>query len=98
MIRRKEGFMTNRVPFDTLAYAKKLEAGGVEVKQAETHAEVLAEVLETHFLTKKDSDARPSTGLLNTWNRPTCSDMPHLTCTGTAFAPLSHAAPRKPTT
>ncbi|TAK74462.1 MAG: hypothetical protein EPO11_06840 [Gammaproteobacteria bacterium] len=48
--------MTNNVPFDTLAYAKKLEARGVEVKQAEAHAEILAEVLEASFQTKKGSD------------------------------------------
>jgi hypothetical protein len=49
---RKENTMT--VPFDTLAYAKKLEAGGIAVKQAETHAESLAEVLEKSFTPKKD--------------------------------------------
>jgi Coiled-coil domain-containing protein 90-like len=49
---RKESAMT--VPFDTLAYAKKLEAGGVAVKQAEAHAESLAEVLEKSFTPKKD--------------------------------------------
>jgi ABC-type phosphate transport system auxiliary subunit len=49
---RKENTMT--VPFDTLAYAKKLEAGGVAVKQAEAHAASLAEVLEKSFTPKKD--------------------------------------------
>lgn len=43
------------IPFDTLAYAKKLEARGVEPKQAEAHAEVLAEVLETSFISKNDA-------------------------------------------
>lgn len=42
------------IPFDTLAYAKKLEARGVDSKQAEAHAEVWAEVLETSFQTKKE--------------------------------------------
>lgn len=54
MILRKEVDMVNIVPFDTLAYAKKLEARGVEVKQAEAHAEVLAEVLEVSFPTKQE--------------------------------------------
>lgn len=48
--------MMTAVPFDTLAYAKKLEARGVDSKQAEAHAEVLAEVLETSFQTKKESE------------------------------------------
>ncbi len=48
--------MANAVPFDTLAYAKKLEARGVENKHAEAHAEVLAEVLEAGFPNKQDSD------------------------------------------
>lgn len=43
------------VPFDTLAYAKKLEARGVQTQQAEAHAEVLAEVLEASFTTKSES-------------------------------------------
>lgn len=46
--------MAIAVPFDTLAYAKKLEARGVEVKQAEAHAEVLAEMLEASFPTKQE--------------------------------------------
>jgi hypothetical protein len=49
---QKENTMT--VPFDTLAYAKKLEASGIEPKQAEAHAESLAEVLEKRFTPKKD--------------------------------------------
>ncbi|CAN5305676.1 hypothetical protein BH10PSE19_BH10PSE19_03860 [soil metagenome] len=35
------------IVFDTLAYAKKLEAHGVTVEQAEAHAEALADVFET---------------------------------------------------
>jgi flagellar biosynthesis/type III secretory pathway protein FliH len=45
---------TMTVPFDTLAYAKKLEASGIQQKQAEAHAESLAEVLEKSFTPKKD--------------------------------------------
>jgi hypothetical protein len=54
---RKEVEMPKTVPFDTLAYAKKLEAKGVDVKQAEAHAEVLAEVLESTFTSKNDSES-----------------------------------------
>lgn len=42
------------MPFDTLAYAKKLETGGIEAKQAEVHLEALVEMLEAGFLNKKD--------------------------------------------
>ncbi len=56
-MRKEAATMTNKVPFDTLAYAKKLEARGVDVKQAEAHAEVLAEVLEANFPNKQDSNA-----------------------------------------
>ena len=45
------------VPFDTLAYAKKLESRGIEFKHAEAHAEVLAEILENHFPTKRETNA-----------------------------------------
>lgn len=51
----KEVDRPKMIPFDTLAYAKKLEARGVEVKHAEAHAEVLAEVLEDSFPTKQDT-------------------------------------------
>ena len=44
------------VTFDTLAYAKKLEACGVSVKQAEGQAEALANVLEMNFLSKKEAE------------------------------------------
>jgi hypothetical protein len=54
---RKEANMPNHVPFDTLKFAKKLEERGVAVKQAEAHAEVLAEVLEASFMTKHDTHA-----------------------------------------
>lgn len=40
------------MPFDTLAYAKKLESSGFSVQQAETQAEALAEVLETNFVSR----------------------------------------------
>ena len=53
MERRKE-VDKGAAPFDTLAYAKKLELRGVETKQAEAHAEVLADVLEANFATKQD--------------------------------------------
>ena len=54
--------MAIAVPFDTLAYAKKLEARGVEIKQAEAHAEVLAEMLEASFPTKQDFNASMTSG------------------------------------
>lgn len=40
--------------FDTLAYAKKLQAAGVPEKVAEVHAEALAEVAEERLATKDD--------------------------------------------
>ncbi len=46
--------MGKMIPFDTLAYAKKLESRGVETRQAEAHAEVLAEVLEVNYPTRQD--------------------------------------------
>ena len=48
--------MAHSVAFNTLAYAKKLEACGVAVNQAEGHAEALADVLEINFTSKKDAD------------------------------------------
>ena len=47
--------MGKMIPFDTLAYAKKLEACGVINTQAEAHASALAEVLEVNFVTKQDA-------------------------------------------
>lgn len=46
--------MAHSVAFDTLAYAKKLESCGIAVKQAEAHAEALADVLVVNFTSKKD--------------------------------------------
>jgi len=40
--------------FDTHAYVKKLTAAGGSEQQAEVHAEVLADVLDSHFATKPD--------------------------------------------
>ncbi len=48
--------MAHAIAFDTLAYAKKLESYGVVSKQAEAHAEALAEVLDFNFVSKKDSE------------------------------------------
>ncbi|WP_333656090.1 hypothetical protein [Dissulfurispira sp.] len=40
--------------FDTLAYAKKLKEAGVPEKQAEIHAEAIAEIVEDKLATKRD--------------------------------------------
>lgn len=40
--------------FDTLAYANKLKAVGVPEKQAEVHAEAIAELIVDHLATKQD--------------------------------------------
>ena len=40
--------------FDTLAYAKKLQAAGVSERIAEVHAEALANVVEERLATKND--------------------------------------------
>ncbi len=40
--------------FDTLAFAKKLIAGGFTQQQAETQAETIAEMMIENFATKKD--------------------------------------------
>ena len=42
------------ITFDTLAYAKKLKAAGVDEKQAEVQAEALAEIIEDKLATKQD--------------------------------------------
>jgi hypothetical protein len=40
--------------FDTLMYAKKLQAVGFTAEQAETQAECMAEILDSNVATKKD--------------------------------------------
>ena len=45
---------TMHIPFDTLAYAKKLKQAGVSEDIAEVHAEALAEVVSDQLATKKD--------------------------------------------
>lgn len=48
----------SHIPFDTLAYANKLKAAGVDSKLAETQAEATAEIIgnlmENQLATKKD--------------------------------------------
>lgn len=48
--------MSHAIAFDTLAYAKKLESSGIAVKQAEAHAEALANVLEFNFTSKNEAN------------------------------------------
>lgn len=40
--------------FDTLAYANKLKIAGVPERQAEAHAEAIAELVTDHLATKRD--------------------------------------------
>ena len=40
--------------FNTLLYAKKLEAVGVSRVQAETHVQIIAEIVEADLATKQD--------------------------------------------
>lgn len=40
--------------FNSLKYAKKLEEVGVSREQAETHVQILSEIMETTFATKQD--------------------------------------------
>ncbi|MGZ3693985.1 MAG: DUF1640 domain-containing protein [Bdellovibrionota bacterium] len=40
--------------FDTLSYAKKLEGVGVSREQAETHVQLIAEIVEDSLATKQD--------------------------------------------
>jgi hypothetical protein len=40
--------------FNTLSYARKLEAAGVERQQAEAHIQIIAEVVEGSLTTKQD--------------------------------------------
>ena len=42
------------IPFNTLAYAKKLKNAGVTEDVAEVHAEALAEIVSEQLATKKD--------------------------------------------
>jgi hypothetical protein len=42
---------------DTLEYAKKLEAAGVDRKQAEAHAEALRDAIVAQLVTMPDLDA-----------------------------------------
>ena len=46
--------MAHAISFDTLAYAKKLIEAGVPAKQAEVHAEALAEMVDEQLTTKRD--------------------------------------------
>jgi hypothetical protein len=46
--------MVHTIIFDTLAFAKKLEAAGVESKQTAAHAEAVAEVFDDKAPTKYD--------------------------------------------
>jgi hypothetical protein len=48
--------MIHAIPFDTLAYAKKLESRGVKLVEAEAHAQTLAEVLEERVSTKEETN------------------------------------------
>lgn len=47
--------MAHAVPFDTLAYAKNLEAHGIIAEHAEAHAQALAHVLEENVSTKQET-------------------------------------------
>lgn len=40
--------------FNTLKYAKQLQGVGVPTEQAETHIQILCEVMETNLATKHD--------------------------------------------
>jgi hypothetical protein len=46
--------MGSEVIFDTLQYANKLKAAGVPEKQAEVHAEAMAELIDNRLATKQD--------------------------------------------
>lgn len=46
--------MGSELLFDTLQYAKKLKAAGVPEKQAEVHAEAMAELVDNKLATKQD--------------------------------------------
>ncbi len=42
------------IPFDTLAYAKKLMDAGFTQRQAEVQAEAIAELINANIATKRD--------------------------------------------
>ncbi len=46
--------MEKELVFDTLAYANRLRAAGVPEKQANAHAENLAEIMDERIATKHD--------------------------------------------
>lgn len=46
--------MSGELIFDTLQYANKLKAAGVPEKQAEVHAEAMAELIDNRLATKQD--------------------------------------------
>ncbi len=46
--------MEHALVFDTLAYSKRLMAGGFTQQQAETQAEVLAQIIDERLATKID--------------------------------------------
>jgi hypothetical protein len=46
--------MRNTIPFDTHAYVKKLVAAGAPERQAEVHAEAMAELVFERLATKED--------------------------------------------
>jgi uncharacterized protein YdhG (YjbR/CyaY superfamily) len=46
--------MTQVIPIDTLAYAKRLIQAGMPQQQAEVQAQVLKEIIDNNLATKKD--------------------------------------------
>lgn len=50
--------MASSIPFDTLAYAKKLISAGVPQAQAEIQAEAFAEIIEDKLVTKQYLDIK----------------------------------------
>jgi len=48
--------MNNLISFDTLKFANQLKNAGVPDKQAEKHAELLAEAINIQLVTKNDID------------------------------------------
>ena len=48
--------MNNAVPFDTLYFANQLKIAGVPEKQAEKHAELIAQAINIQLVTKNDID------------------------------------------
>ena len=46
--------MSHAIAFDTLAFANKLKAAGVPERQAETHAEAIASLVNEQMATKRD--------------------------------------------